>query len=262
MRFHLKFKHIHTTVVRATHELFDAHPWQGTDEEKQSKFERWLQRASDAYGIPSPTLEIRPGSAHLQRVRMAYDLGQISLATFSVIELFHGFRSHMQALGAANVTVPEGEDPYAAHYVDAIGWACSLFYQVRPRAFRKAVRAGRILYVSPRELLSSETLTRLQAEQEQQWREWQQQREAERVRDDSAYDEDSLDDDEESYSEAEVFGAPVVTMLTTAEAAARIGVSTSRVLQLKEQLRGVQQDGRTWRFPSDAVDEYLASRQH
>lgn len=280
MRLHLKFKSIHRTVLRATSELFDSRPWSGTDEEKATKFERWLRRAADAYGIPAPTLEVREAVR-----RSAYDLGQITLPGYSVIELFHCFRHHMQAMAVANLSnTAVGMHPQQAAELDAVGWACSLFYKVRPIAFRKAVRAGKIRYVSPRDLLTGESQVAYDAQQATE----RQERMARAMGtaldgdgedlhdlfgdepDDSYDDPDEHDDiltDPTVTVTGSAFGIPAEELsatvandqVTTQEAAAILGVSTSRVLQITDRLGGVR-EGRRWSFSRAACQEYLASR--
>lgn len=291
MKFHLKFKRIHATVVAATDELFNEGPWRGTDEEKATKFERWLRRASDAYGVPVPTLEVR--NVH----RPIYDLGQITLPKYSVIELFHTFRHHLQALGAVaseNLSSRQG----AEH--DAIGWACSLYYLVRPIAFRKAVRDGKIRYVGPRDLLNQESAEEYDRQRAAEWETRMQgtalDGEGEELSDlfeDGDQEDEEYDGSEyppevastlasamsgepptmsqvaESRAAAEeadvnlTFASPTgavgSTRLSTQEAADMLGVSTSRVLQITDRIGG-SRVGRRWSFDPLAVEEYRSNR--
>jgi len=166
MRYHLHFKNLHPTVLRAADELFLSKPWTGTDEERYVKFRTFLQRASDAYSVPAPSFEVDTAGVNhgLALQRMQYDLGQIDCADFSVISTFLGLRAHLQALNVANIDgLSEAEDNLTAQRLlanDAVGWACSLFYTVRPTLFRKAVRSGVIQFVAPIDLLSSATQER------------------------------------------------------------------------------------------------------
>lgn len=163
MKYHLKFRNIRSSVVRATEELFESGPWSGTDEDRFQKFARWLVKASRGYGVPTPTLEVRdarwlrtrlgvyrPGS----ETRGGYDLLHengpiIYLSKYSVLTLFHEFRHHLQEHGF----LPEGNRGTLEECEnDARGWSCSLFYKVKPRYFRKLVREGKIMYMSPNDL--------------------------------------------------------------------------------------------------------------
>lgn len=230
-RRHLTFRNFHTTTLRATEELFTAGPWRGDDEERATKFETWLRRASDAYGIPAPTLEIVDDPA-IEANGGVYDLGQITLAKFSVILLFHQFRHHMQALGAAQVeTTGFPNIDLMTQEQDAISWACSLFYKTRPIMFRKLVRNGSIRYVSPGDLLA-------------------------RQRDDSGaplsdslagdYDDGEQVDDTDSVSAADV-------RLSTTEVMAALGRSRSWVCNHAEELGGEQDERGRWTFPQGAI---------
>jgi hypothetical protein len=146
VKYHLKFRNFKRATITATEQLFDSHPWWGDDEEKQAKFETWLKDVSAAYGVPVPQLRVDPGMTLLGMLG-GYDPehGAIYLCRYSVTTLFHEYRHHLQMCGLGD---SGAED-------DALGWACSLFYRVRPRAFRKAVRAGRIVGVEAADLLRS-----------------------------------------------------------------------------------------------------------
>lgn len=154
-RLHLRFRNIKPSVKRATETLFDSKPWSGTDEEKQSKYERWLRDASSAYGIPAPTLEIRE-DVSVRRGSGGYSWGRITLGAWSLTTMFHQFRHHLQAMGACGAEYGDCDDAQA--------WACSLFYAVKPRMFRKRVREGRIIGVDADDLLTSATLLARQEE--------------------------------------------------------------------------------------------------
>lgn len=274
MRLHLRYKNIHRTVVRATSELFDSRPWSGTAEEQASKFEKWLRRSSDAYGLPAPTLEVSEDARGT-----SYDLGQITLTKYSVIELFRAFRYHMMAMGVAQVEASDETSMRglaAATELDAVSWACSLYYKIRPVLFRKNVRSGKIRYVTPRDLLTTEAQA---AYDEEQAAAFNARMEAalgssldEFPDEDDSYDDpDEHDDLTLTHSAAdigpviEVDGEPTLVLtapedrVTTQEAAVILGVSTSRVLQITERIGGVR-EGRRWSFSRQACEQYLASR--
>lgn len=151
-RLHMKFKRIHTKTKAAAEALFAARPWSGTEEEQQSKFERFLRNASAVYSIPTPTLSVIPSLDVYGYVAP----NTITLDKYSVISLFHSFRMHMQYMQTVDVAFPDRNDAQA--------WACSLFYTIRPIQFRKMVRAGRIAGVHSTDLLSSATLAARQEE--------------------------------------------------------------------------------------------------
>lgn len=271
-RLHLKFKNIHATVKAAADEMFNAGPWDGDDEHKHSLFTRFLRRASDAYGVPAPTLEVHTADRALARRGVDYEVGQITLAKYSVINLFHGFRHHLQALGNVVITDSERYSAEEAAEIDAIAWSCSLFYSVRPLAFRRAVRRGIITYVTPDDLL---TTASLEARREAELQSFRNRGVMDSLAGDDGdyFDNDSYDDErdfeEEAANEALLHDESedgftchddhTAVMLDTAGAAAILGVSTSRVLQITDRIGGVRQ-GRTWTFPKDAVERYRDSR--
>jgi hypothetical protein len=81
----------------------------------------------------------------------------LTLDHWSILLLFKRFREY-----ALNAGVEAGVNRYAED--DIHGWACSLFYKVKPVMFRARVREGRIGRVSAEDLLSTETLRRLEEE--------------------------------------------------------------------------------------------------
>lgn len=142
-KHHLQFKNFHRGILEATEDLFRSKPWRGGEAEQHEKFSRWLRHASAVYHVPEPTFRV------WQSGRASYSGNTIVLGAYSVTSLFHEFRHHLQWHDDAAPFDPEG---------DALGWSCSLFYTVRPKLFRKAVRAGRIAGVTPDDLLSRESL--------------------------------------------------------------------------------------------------------
>jgi hypothetical protein len=149
-RYHLRFKRFHPATLRATDELFKSKPWEGTDDEKQDKFERWLRQVANVYGIPAPQLEIADDPLTLLMAG-GYQAGAMTLPKFSVLTMFHEFRHHMQFCGVGRASEVYGQD--RAMEEDAAGWSCSLFYTSRPTLFRKAVRAGGVFHVQADDLM-------------------------------------------------------------------------------------------------------------
>lgn len=159
MKYHLRFKNFHAGAITATDELFSSKPWRGTDEERFTKFERWLHRVSEAYNVPTPNLLLDMADITISTRAPDEDGDTIVLPKFSVTTLFFAFRRHLQVCG-----IGPSASEHDRCMEDGLGWACSLFYQVRPTLFRKAVRAGGIRGVHPEDLLTAETLARLEAE--------------------------------------------------------------------------------------------------
>lgn len=146
-KLHLKFKNIREDVLEATEEFFVSKPWEGSNEEKQQKFDYWLAKVSEAYGVETPGLEVVEGNPMLQLMVMAYQEGMIYSRKYSIINTFIGFRRHCQVQGAVTVDPDKQQEDCAA-------WACSLFYKLRPFMFRKGVREGKIMLMHPRFLLA------------------------------------------------------------------------------------------------------------
>lgn len=155
-RLHLRYRRdsFNDHVMMLTERFFAVEPWRGSDEEKGRKFDTWLHGAAMAYGVPYPVLEVAPPKARPRgRSVGSYDpaTGTINLQRFSVISMFHQFRHHLQACTMEEGKAWTHDDEKMAQ--DAQEWACSLFYIVAPRRFRRYVRRGRIAGVNPPDLL-------------------------------------------------------------------------------------------------------------
>jgi hypothetical protein len=237
-RRHLRFRNFKTTTIRATDALFVDGPWTGDDEHKATVFETWLRRVADAYGVPAPTLEISD-DAQVAANGGVYELGQITLPKYSVVLLFHQFRHHMQAMGVAGVesTGYPGRDMFIAED-DAISWACSLWYKVRPVSFRKAVRDGSIRYVRPQDLLATRTF------------------DGEVMR--SALDGE--DNPVEGVNDDDLVPtADEPRWLSTTEVMQMLRRSRSWVCAHATELGGQQDERGRWQFPADAVTSPTAT---
>jgi excisionase family DNA binding protein len=229
-RLHIRFRNINRNVIACSQRLFDSKPWSGTDEDKQNKFEAWLRKASEHYGIPQPTLTVTRASDVFGLVAP----NTIILDKYSVTSLFHSFRAHMQYTGTVDVTFFDRQDAQA--------WACSLFYTCRPILFRKAVRSGAIAGVRADDLLSSASLAARQDEVDEAF--------AGIVAE--SYTEVEIHDDEdegatdlptdEDVQDSEGILCEDVEELTVAQAAERLNVSQSTV---RNMLRDGRLQGRT-----------------
>lgn len=239
-RLHMKFRNIHRKARQAGETLFASRPWHGSEEERQSKYERFLLDAATVYGIPTPTLAVIPQGDVYGYVAP----NTIVLNKYSVVSLFNAFRLHMQYMGAVDV-------PFA-DLRDAQAWACSLFYTLRPIQFRKMVRAGRIRGVFATDLLTSATLAARQEEVDEAFSgliaENFTDTEVEDLEDESA---DGFDDEGDDEAEPTTLGAYTNPNVSTeqnysrTEAAAILGVSVSTIRNMTNdgRLVGVQ-DGR------------------
>lgn len=253
-RLHLRFKNIKPKTITATRALFEAGPWSGTDEEKQGKYELWLREVSAAYGIPTPTLEINFDNRYA-----TYEWGRITLASWSVTTLFHDFRHHLQAMGACAADMQDCDDAQA--------WACSLFYSVKPRMFRRRVREGRIMGVDADDLLTTATIEARQQEMYSDENGEAMVTIGGEPIDPSTGSHDSLrpeeDDEEESPAQVHDRSLPSATdEITSGEIQAQYGVSRSFVSTHAERMGGwrVGTDPR-WHFNGQRVAEYMAARE-
>jgi excisionase family DNA binding protein len=233
-RLHTRFRSIHKSTRLAAKDLFDSKPWSGSEEDKQTKFERFLRDASAVYSIPQPTLSVIADGDILGLVAP----NTIVLDKYSVTSLFNAFRQHMQYCGVISVPFLDRRDAQA--------WACSLFYTVRPILFRKRVREGRIVGVHPDDLLTAASLAARQDEVDEAFA---------GIVSASYEDDEDVEPDEETTDD-EVLptsvpaGADIRTELvdcSVAAAAAHMGVSPSTIRNMIRDGRvAAYQDGRRW----------------
>ena len=160
-RLHLKFRE----------DAFDPHLLELTErfflERKKSSrqktgrthaalFDTWLHGACLVYELPFPGLTMDPKAPtpdNMHPMAGYYNpegAGTIVLRRWSAISLFHQFRHHHQRYSDEK---RGGNWNHAQHGADAQAWACSLFYKVNPRLFRKWVRLDRVAGVHPEDLL-------------------------------------------------------------------------------------------------------------
>lgn len=145
-RLHLSYRSFAPSVREATDALFASKPWR-QDEEQHQKFTTWIESVSGNYGMKAPQLIVHP----LAVTTYERDTNTIYMNTYSVTTLFVSTRLAMLLNGHCHPAV-EGRDEGS----DAMRWGISLFYKVRPRLFRKAVRAGGIEGVSAWDLVPSD----------------------------------------------------------------------------------------------------------
>lgn len=178
-RFHLRFKSFKPETLAATEELFAAKPWREDEAFKQAAGQKWLDAVCATYELPpvrfvlgefeeSDLNERIDRSGNFEQDPLAYNPGeedvpsepesellrrkQFKIPAWSLFQLFKHFRIYMLDNGF------ERANPRRSKKDDVHGWACSLFYKVRPVMFRARVRDGRIKRIHPDELLTQETL--------------------------------------------------------------------------------------------------------
>lgn len=140
-RLHLAVRNFPPEVIQATDRLFESKPWRGEDSEKHDKFQQWLNEASAYYGVvPKPELEV-DSWMHL----LVPDPTRLTIPKYSVATMFTVFADRFL-------------DQLQTEGVSGVEWSYSLFYAVRPRLFRKAVRRGQLVGdVHPEDLLNPNT---------------------------------------------------------------------------------------------------------
>lgn len=151
MRLHLAFRNIRESVVEAARTLADSQPSRMDPADREVAGQEFCDVAAKAYGIPAPVVRIG-GAYTAWDWSPAYsdeDQAEIVVGDRSrfLLHLFQAFRYHMVQCGRNSV----GE-------YDAMKWAYSLFYQIRPVTFRKMARK-RLLTpaVSPKDTFTTET---------------------------------------------------------------------------------------------------------
>lgn len=140
--------------------LIKMKPWR-KEADPEHLFKVWVHGACLFYQLPTP--QMVKIDDHVSRRSPTYGeykkaeasesnpFGVIVLRRWSVLSLMHQFRHHMQANRDELTQDPYDSDAEAGE--DAQAWACSLFYAVAPRRFRRMVRAGRVIGVHPEDLL-------------------------------------------------------------------------------------------------------------
>lgn len=150
--YFLQFSNFKIDTLLATRALFAHKLFRQSDTSKLARFETWLIDVSRIYGVSTPTLLI--GNTEQAHGSGVYHPGSqaIVLPKLSVVTLFHEFRHHLQSKGVVQVPRSIGaiED-------DARAWSMSLYYQVKPKLFTKAVEENKIFFVTAEQLPQRET---------------------------------------------------------------------------------------------------------
>lgn len=146
-KLHLKFRNIRPDVLDAARQLFDRKPHSLTEDGQKEAIEQFVVTVCNAYGVPTPEVRVESGGGRYggtyeylpaeaiigedgpESVRAA----QVVIRKFSALNLFGIVRTHLLNHQAVS---PKENEPW--------GWACSLFYAVKPVRFRRLVREGKI----------------------------------------------------------------------------------------------------------------------
>lgn len=166
-KLHLRFRNIRPDVLDAARSLFDVNPHTLDPVMQEAAANTFLTRVCEAYNVPTPEVRIEEyrGRYHgsyeyLPAEAIEGDDGpesiraaQVILRKFSVLNLFGIARTHLLNHQAV---APKADEPW--------GWACSLFYAVKPVRFRKLVREGKIKKgLRPSDTYSRATFARMVA---------------------------------------------------------------------------------------------------
>lgn len=147
MKYHLKFRNINERTLNATRELLQG--WGEADDTlRWIKMDKWVGKASAIYGMRRPLVGVTrtAGAGYYRR-----DTNEIHMAYPSIVTVMHEFRHAMQAQGKAPVAITENLN---AVEDDARAWSLSIYYKIAPRLFRRLVREGKILHITPDDLLA------------------------------------------------------------------------------------------------------------
>lgn len=144
-RYHLTFTNFHRRALAATRTLLDARPSRMTLEERQAAFQSWVTEVSAVYGMTPPHMvwdeeaDRGGGGYYVPAVHMLV----MSPTRGSVITLTHELRHALQAQRKGAPKVHRDKE------IDARAWSLSLYYQTKPEAFERLVRAGRVFHIDP-----------------------------------------------------------------------------------------------------------------
>lgn len=149
MRLHLVYKEegFPDNILALTKRFMEQKPWQpGTP---IAIFNIWSHGAALAFDLPECDVVFKRHPAGIGNyvAETETSIATIELHKPSMISLFHNFRHHMQVNSEFTYETDEHEGQ------DAQAWACSLYYVVAPKRFRKAVRSDAIVGVGPNDLL-------------------------------------------------------------------------------------------------------------
>lgn len=171
MRIHLAFRNLNSEVVAAAEMLFQEKPWTMPAEDQEQIAQEFISEVCRAYGLPGANVEMLPSnlfhgamSYYPAEAREAEEgeesnedglvvtSARIVLRKWSILNLFAAARMHLLNHGREE----KDHDPW--------GWACSLYYTVRPAMFRRLVREGKIRKgLKPADTYSSGTFARMVA---------------------------------------------------------------------------------------------------
>lgn len=151
-KLHLAFRSIEPEVVAATETLFAAKPWREDRDSQAALAQTWLDTTTTLYGLPEIHFAFTESNVRVEYVPATGDSpAKIVANHFSLINLFWAMARHRGEFSRSGA----GHNP--------MGWACSLFYTVRPAMFRARVREGRVVGVGVRDIYSAATWARIQS---------------------------------------------------------------------------------------------------
>lgn len=149
--YHRRFRRFNRRTVAATREMLSG--WSALNEtDRWARMRQWTATAADIYRMPLPLVSQIPSAG-----QGCYfgQTNQILMAYPSVVTLLHEFRHAMQMQGRAGnarslQTYDDRED-------DARAWSLSLYHRVAPRALKRLVTEGRVLFLAPSDFAEVDT---------------------------------------------------------------------------------------------------------
>jgi hypothetical protein len=147
--YQLMFRHLDAAVLTATGALLEARTSEMPAEQAHAEFQLWADTAAAAYGLPRVTIQVGPAADIYGYIPAA----TLRLPRYGIVALLEGFRRHMQANGRRQAG-PTPDD-------DALGWALSLYYTVRPRQLARLTTAGKITGLTAADLDTPDPVGRI-----------------------------------------------------------------------------------------------------
>ena len=165
-KMHMQFKNFRDGLVRETGAFLQSYPWRGPEEKQVEALSAWAKMAADVYKFMPPIVRVDGPNEGFDDEDLLPDVlfdipeHAIVLNKPRVLQTFYGFRLAMQnSLPYYERTFQHLQWTDSAStneemlMWDAQAWACSLYYMVSPKRFRKLVRMKAVWGVDERDLM-------------------------------------------------------------------------------------------------------------
>lgn len=136
------YKNIKGEVIEETRQLVKNGFWKSemSVEDKMKICVKWLQAASQIYGVEIPSLKFNPSAARYNRTGGGIYTPHLKEITiykkFSLVTLLHEFRHHMQ-YEIEDLKLYKGDLEH-----DARAWSVSLYKLALPESYKRACENG------------------------------------------------------------------------------------------------------------------------